>query len=151
MKTVRKYANMAFLLVSVAAIVPVYGNPEVIVDNQEEIAIQEEVAVNPENRVVSAVKNAFKAIEPAIRPVIICLTVAFVAHNYINFVAQRAINRHQKNLEDEQKFVAGIVGALKQVQSIKDLCVYGCSDNDLNALENDFNLLTQVLKNHTKH
>ena len=40
MKMVRKYANMAFLLFSVAAVVPTYGNEEIITDNQEEAVIE---------------------------------------------------------------------------------------------------------------
>ena len=44
MKTLRKYANMAFLLVSVATIVPAYANPVI---NEQEKVKQEKITVEP--------------------------------------------------------------------------------------------------------
>ena len=46
MKTLRKYANMAFLLLSVTTIVPTYANP--VINEQEQVK-QEEVIVEPQN------------------------------------------------------------------------------------------------------
>ena len=45
MKMIRKFANMTFLLFSVAAIVPAYGNEEILFDSQEVAVESEEIEI----------------------------------------------------------------------------------------------------------
>ena len=74
MKTLRKYANMAFLLISVTAIVPTYANSTI---NEQEKVKQEKITVEPKKTGIRYYYNRYGEIIGEVVIGVTSLAIAF--------------------------------------------------------------------------
>ena len=82
MKTLRKYANMTFLLISVATMVPAYANPTI---NEQEQVTQKETAVKPKETGIRYYYNRYgEVIGEAVIGVTSLAVAFYVLDRYMN-------------------------------------------------------------------